>query len=121
MCVCVCVCTCQHVVLYLIHYFNQPYVRLPVWCLDRYISILVVTTVSLSIMCCGEQVYGQFTYNPNTEECDFDDDTPQGKAPRKVFLALGFLLPCIIIITSYSYIYYKVCSSCNEHNALYLL
>lgn len=53
------------------------------------------------------EVYGQFTYNVKTEECDFDDETDQGKAPRKVFLTLGFLLPCIIIITSYSYIYYK--------------
>ncbi|XP_063889289.1 protein trapped in endoderm-1-like [Scylla paramamosain] len=53
------------------------------------------------------KVYGEFTYNDNTEECDFDDEVPQGKTPRKVFLSLGFLLPCIIIITSYSYIYYK--------------
>lgn len=52
-------------------------------------------------------IYGAFTYNNNTEECDFDDDTDQGRAPRKVFLALGFLLPSIIIIASYSYIYFK--------------
>ncbi|KAG0713415.1 G-protein coupled receptor moody [Chionoecetes opilio] len=60
------------------------------------------------------KVYGQFTYNDNTEECDFDDDTHLGKAPRKVFLILGFMFPCIFIIASYSYIYYKARQSAEK-------
>ncbi|MPC64661.1 G-protein coupled receptor moody [Portunus trituberculatus] len=68
---------------------------------------IVLSLLSSVALCCGVQVYGQFTYNLDTEECDFDDKTAHKKAPRKVFLSLGFLLPCIVIITSYSYIYYK--------------
>ncbi|XP_042230118.1 protein trapped in endoderm-1-like isoform X1 [Homarus americanus] len=53
------------------------------------------------------KIYGEFTYNHNTDECDFSDNTKYGQGPRKLFLALGFLLPCVVIIVSYSYIFYK--------------
>lgn len=70
--------------------------------------IASIWLVSIAIMLLPLlKIYGEFTYNDNTEECDFDDDTDLGKGPRKVFLSLGFMLPCIIIIASYSYIYYK--------------
>lgn len=53
------------------------------------------------------QIYGKFVYNERTDECDFSDQTQYGQTPRKLFLSLGFLLPCVVIIVSYSYIFYK--------------
>lgn len=65
------------------------------------VSILVMLVPLL-------EIYGRFEYNHHTEECDFaDDEEAQGQAPRKLFLTLGFLLPCLFIIVSYSYIFYK--------------
>nr|XP_027237062.1 uncharacterized protein LOC113828328 [Penaeus vannamei] len=53
------------------------------------------------------EIYGHLGYNNQTDECDFMDDTPAKQGPRKLFLAIGFLLPCVVIIASYSYIFYK--------------
>ena len=63
------------------------------------------------------KVYGHFTYNHSTQECDFGDDTKFGNAPRKVFLVVGFIVPCIIVAVSYAYIFYKV----SIKNCLYFL
>ncbi|XP_045595479.1 protein trapped in endoderm-1 isoform X1 [Procambarus clarkii] len=60
------------------------------------------------------EIYGKFTYNTSTDECDFDDSTQFGERPRKLFLVLGFLLPCIIIIVSYSYIFFKARQSSSK-------
>ncbi|RXG73364.1 G-protein coupled receptor moody [Armadillidium vulgare] len=55
------------------------------------------------------EIYGAFDYNSNTHECDFDVRALQA---RKVFLAIGFFVPCLIIIISYSYIFYKLKARC---------
>ncbi|KAK3877258.1 hypothetical protein Pcinc_018013 [Petrolisthes cinctipes] len=72
--------------------------------------LLIATIWTLSIVVMLVPLlgaYGSFTYNEETDECDFDDSGRFGNAPRKVFLALGSILPCIVVIVSYSYIYYK--------------
>ncbi|XP_063614547.1 protein trapped in endoderm-1-like [Penaeus indicus] len=53
------------------------------------------------------RIYGHLGYNKDTHECDFMEDTPAKQGPRKLFLGIGFLLPCVVIIASYSYIFYK--------------
>ncbi|XP_066986760.1 protein trapped in endoderm-1-like [Macrobrachium rosenbergii] len=71
--------------------------------------IVMIWVVSAAVMLIPLlRVYGEFTYNNKTKECDFGDSKERGgSGPRKLFLALGFLLPCAVIIASYSYIFYK--------------
>ncbi|KAK4309929.1 hypothetical protein Pmani_018482 [Petrolisthes manimaculis] len=72
--------------------------------------LLIATIWTLSIVVMLVPLlgaYGSFTYNEETDECDFDDTGRFGNGPRKVFLALGSILPCIVVVVSYSYIYYK--------------
>ncbi|XP_064112851.1 protein trapped in endoderm-1-like isoform X2 [Macrobrachium nipponense] len=71
--------------------------------------IVMIWVVSAAIMLIPLlRVYGEFTYNYTTKECDFSDSKESGgEGPRKLFLAIGFLLPCAVIIISYSYIFYK--------------
>ncbi|XP_071526523.1 G-protein coupled receptor moody-like [Panulirus ornatus] len=57
------------------------------------------------------QVYGRFGYNDATDECDFVDDTEAGQTPRNIYMFLGFLLPCLVIVCSYTHIFYKACQS----------
>ncbi|XP_066986729.1 protein trapped in endoderm-1-like isoform X2 [Macrobrachium rosenbergii] len=72
-------------------------------------TIVMIWVVSAALMLIPLlRIYGEFTYNTKTKECDFGDSKETGgNGPRKLFLALGFLLPCAIIIASYSYIFYK--------------
>ncbi|XP_064112852.1 G-protein coupled receptor moody-like isoform X1 [Macrobrachium nipponense] len=73
------------------------------------VTIVMIWVVSAALMLIPLlKIYGEFTYNIKTKECDFGDSQETGgNGPRKLFLALGFLLPCAIIIASYSYIFYK--------------
>lgn len=73
-----------------------------------YVNILLIIFIHMDFLSFFVQIYGKFVYNYRTDECDFSDQTEHGLAPRKLFLSLGFLLPCIVIIVSYSYIFYKV-------------
>nr|QPB73592.1 GPCR8 [Penaeus japonicus] len=72
-------------------------------------TVLIITAiwvVSIFIMLIPLlEIYGHLGYNKETKECDFVGDGNEG--PRKLFLGLGFLLPCAVIIASYSYIFYK--------------
>ncbi|XP_068220543.1 protein trapped in endoderm-1-like isoform X2 [Palaemon carinicauda] len=72
-------------------------------------TIVMIWVVSAALMLIPLlEIYGEFTYNVKTKECDFGDSKKTGgNGPRKLFLALGFLLPCGVIIASYSYIFYK--------------
>ncbi|KAK7083247.1 hypothetical protein SK128_018705 [Halocaridina rubra] len=72
-------------------------------------TIIMIWVISAALMIIPlSKLYGEFTYNERTKECDFSDNPESGGAgPRKLFLALGFLLPCVVIILSYSYIFYK--------------
>ncbi|CAL4107316.1 unnamed protein product [Meganyctiphanes norvegica] len=52
--------------------------------------------------------YGEFGYNHLTEECDFMQDPERfGKGPQRFFLVSGFFIPNIIIVSSYSFLFYK--------------
>ncbi|XP_076066381.1 protein trapped in endoderm-1-like [Oratosquilla oratoria] len=50
------------------------------------------------------QVFGKFSYNEITNECDFSEDDTKA---RQFFIMIGLLLPCCIIIASYVYIFIK--------------
>uniref|UniRef100_A0A6A7FV57 Protein trapped in endoderm-1-like n=2 Tax=Hirondellea gigas TaxID=1518452 RepID=A0A6A7FV57_9CRUS len=70
--------------------------------------IIFIWVISIAIMALPLfGIYGEFAYNEHTHECDFSDDTSNGQGPRRVYLALGFLTPAIIIIFSYIFIFYK--------------
>ncbi|XP_018021398.1 protein trapped in endoderm-1 [Hyalella azteca] len=76
------------------------------------ICIVAIWVVSIVIMLLPLfELYGRFAYNVDTHECDFGDDTHVGKGPRRVYLAIGFLTPALIIVLSYIFIFYKARSS----------
>uniref|UniRef100_T1JFL2 G-protein coupled receptors family 1 profile domain-containing protein n=1 Tax=Strigamia maritima TaxID=126957 RepID=T1JFL2_STRMM len=51
-------------------------------------------------------VWGRLGYNAETFSCTILSSA--GKSPKKFLFVLGFLLPFIVIVVSYSCIYYKV-------------
>ncbi|KAF2365631.1 G protein-coupled receptor rhodopsin-like [Trinorchestia longiramus] len=81
------------------------------------VCIVAIWVVSIIVMMIPLfEIYGRFAYNLETHECDFADDTPAGQGPRRVYLALGFLTPAIIIVLSYMFIFYKARASLTRFN-----
>lgn len=50
--------------------------------------------------------WGQFGYSPETFSCTIL--RLNGRSPKKFLFLFGFLLPCIVIVLSYSCIFYRV-------------
>ncbi|KAK4871474.1 hypothetical protein RN001_015598 [Aquatica leii] len=51
-------------------------------------------------------IWGRMGLNPSTFSCTILEK--DGKSPKKMIFLLGFVLPCVVIILSYSCIYWRV-------------
>ncbi|CAH1378099.1 hypothetical protein MTP99_019475 [Tenebrio molitor] len=51
-------------------------------------------------------VWGQLGLNPSTFSCTILEK--DGTSPKKIFFLIAFVLPCVVIITSYSCIFWRV-------------
>lgn len=84
------------------HLYDRIYTR-------RYIGLMILLywAFSFSIMVPPlVGVWGQLGFHKETFSCTILD--LNGKSPKKFLFVLGFLLPCVVIIASYSCIFYKV-------------
>ena len=66
-------------------------------CVWVYAIILVLPT--------SLKMYGKFGYDPHLGKCDFIVTEPDKIHPRVMFLSIGFIIPMIMIIVSYSTIW----------------
>ncbi|XP_034831352.1 protein trapped in endoderm-1 isoform X1 [Maniola hyperantus] len=82
--------------------YSQIYTTTKIW-----IQLLLIWFVSFGLMIpplLG--IWGQLGLDPNTFSCTI---LPKdGKSPKKYLFVFGFALPCVVIIVSYSCIYWRV-------------
>ena len=75
----------------------------------RYICLMLVFAwvFSFSMMIPPlVEVWGRLGLDPPTFSCTILKKN--GKSPKKMLFVLGFILPCVVIIVSYTCIYWKV-------------
>ncbi|GFG30616.1 hypothetical protein Cfor_05178, partial [Coptotermes formosanus] len=88
----------------------------------RYICVMLVFAwvFSFSMMIPPlAEVWGRLGLDPPTFSCTILKK--DGRSPKKMFFFLGFILPCVVIIMSYTCIYWKVRQSqrnLQAHNAV---
>lgn len=75
----------------------------------RYICLMLAFTwlFSFSMMIPPLlEIWGRLGLDPPTFSCTILKK--EGKSPKKMLFVLGFILPCVVIILSYTCIYWKV-------------
>lgn len=83
-------------------YYNTIYAKWSIWLQlsSAYILAFLIMVPPLF------GLWGQLGLDPQTFSCTILKKN--GKSPKKIIFALGFVIPCLVIIISYSFIYCKV-------------
>lgn len=85
--------------------YDKLYSKFSIW-----MQLLIVWGFAFLIMLPPLlEVWGKLGLNPGTFSCTIL--SKDGKSPKKVLFLIGFVLPCVVIIISYSCIYWKVRNS----------
>ncbi|XP_044765482.1 protein trapped in endoderm-1-like isoform X1 [Coccinella septempunctata] len=83
-------------------YYEQLYSKTAIW-----VQIIAVWGIAILIMLPPSlEIWGRLGLNPSTFSCTILEK--DGSSPKKVLFLIGFVLPCVVIIISYSCIYWKV-------------
>ncbi|CAH0562556.1 unnamed protein product [Brassicogethes aeneus] len=83
-------------------YYSLLYSRTSIW-----IQLLSTWAIAILIMLPSLLgIWGQLGLNPSTFSCTILKK--DGQSPKKVIFLIGFVLPCLVIILSYSCIYCSV-------------
>ncbi|XP_045481360.1 protein trapped in endoderm-1-like [Harmonia axyridis] len=83
-------------------YYEQLYSKAGIW-----LQIVAAWGIALLIMLPPLlEIWGRLGLNPSTFSCTILEK--DGSSPKKVLFLIGFVLPCVVIIISYSCIYWKV-------------
>ncbi|KAJ3640020.1 hypothetical protein Zmor_003342 [Zophobas morio] len=92
-------------------YYNQLYSKTSIW-----LQLLCTWGFAFLIMLPSLLgVWGQLGLNPSTFSCTILEK--DGKSPKKILFLIAFVLPCVVIITSYSCIFWRVQRSRNKLKA----
>ncbi|XP_044256438.1 protein trapped in endoderm-1-like [Tribolium madens] len=83
-------------------YYNQLYSKVSIW-----LQLLCTWGFAFLIMLPSLLgVWGQLGLNPSTFSCTILEK--DGKSPKKILFLIAFVLPCVVIISSYSCIFWRV-------------
>ncbi|EFA11575.1 protein trapped in endoderm-1 [Tribolium castaneum] len=83
-------------------YYNQLYSKASIW-----LQLLCTWGFAFLIMLPSLLgVWGQLGLNPSTFSCTILEK--DGKSPKKILFLIAFVLPCVVIISSYSCIFWRV-------------
>ncbi|KAK9890111.1 hypothetical protein WA026_008921 [Henosepilachna vigintioctopunctata] len=83
-------------------YYEQMYSKKSIW-----IQLIAAWAIAILIMLPPLlEIWGTLGLNPSTFSCTILDK--DGTSPKKVLFMIGFVLPCVVIIISYSCIYWSV-------------
>ncbi|XP_022915519.2 protein trapped in endoderm-1-like [Onthophagus taurus] len=86
------------------NYYNTIYSKTSIWA-----QIVFIWTLSSSIMILPLfEVWGKLGFDKRTFSCTILDNNG---SPKKMFFLVGIVIPCIIIVISYTCIYLKVRAS----------
>ncbi|XP_022902766.1 protein trapped in endoderm-1-like isoform X2 [Onthophagus taurus] len=98
----------RYIIISYYEYYSKLYSKLSIW-----IQLFAIWSVAFLIMLPPSLgIWGELGLNKSTFSCTINKK--DGKSPKQFIFLVGFVIPCLVIIVSYTCIYLKVRQSNNN-------